>query len=183
MKNRVLIVFLASLPSCLYALPDLENQHRLAIGKTRADFTLSSSNQDKLHVQGNGFKVEYSYDFNRLIGIHGSLEQAKKNQLATDTIKIGADIGYPLSFGSVSFKPFIASGLFYYDEPGYEKPGYEEPGYSKPGYDDLGPYYGFGLRIHYLSAFVEARKDYLNMQFNRGDLELEQVALTLGFGF
>ncbi|MGL6314870.1 outer membrane beta-barrel protein [Vibrio sp. WXL103] len=168
MKNWALIAFLAGIPSCLYALPDLEHQHRLAIGKTRADFTFSSSNQDKQQVQGDGFKVEYSYDFNRLIGIHGSLEQAKKNQLATDTIKVGADIGYPLSIGSVSFKPFIASGLFYYDEPDY---------------DDLGPYYGFGLRINYLSAFIEARKDYLNMQFNRGDLELEQAALTLGFGF
>ena len=117
MKIALTTLISASLLSVPALANSFESQHRVGIGynQTQIDFWGTDDTVD----WGNGIKLEYGYEFNRIVGINVSYAANSDNeseegiQIDIDGYKfqVDADIGYKFELDGFSLKPYGVLGL------------------------------------------------------------------------
>ena len=129
---------------------------------------------------GDGFKVEYSYDFNQIVGVGISSQTNDDTILNGDVegepIKIGADIGYAFPIQEVFLKPYGKIGFVSYSED-----------YSidstNSEYDDSSLFVGLGVRFQYSHFYTDLGVDFYTLEDGAFDMDYVQTALTAGYKF
>lgn len=89
--------------------------HRVGVGYSSTDWNDGSDSVDL----GSGFKLEYGYDFNHIVGVNVSYETNQddesqyglKAEVEGSTFKVSTDLGYAFGFDGFSVKPYGTLGL------------------------------------------------------------------------
>lgn len=118
MKLLAAIIALTSV-STAFAQDNYQG-HRLGLGVSTGEYEEVSSDYHSTDL-GFGLKVEYGYDFNRIIGLNVSYEtnSEKDNFMGASiksevsTLTMDADIGYAFFLNGFNIKPYGAIGLGY----------------------------------------------------------------------
>ena len=128
---------------------------------------------------GNGFKLEYGYDFNQVIGIGISYETNDDRvdgiKYEGQSTKLSFDIGTAFPVQNAFLKPYGKVGFMYYSEE------------SSLGteFDDDNLFVGLGVRFQHRYFYTDLSLDYylLDGEFEYLDVSLTQTALTAGYKF
>lgn len=129
---------------------------------------------------GNGFKLEYGYDFNQIIGVGISYETNEdtifNGELEGSSIKVGADIGYAFPIQEVFLKPYGKLGFVSYSEE------YSIDNDSTE-FDDNSVFAGLGVRFQYSHFYTDLSVDFYVLEDGPLDIGYVQTALTAGYKF
>ena len=129
---------------------------------------------------GDGFKLEYGYDFNRIVGFDVSYETnedtEKRVKLEGGTFKVGADIGYAFPIKDVFLKPYGKIGFVSYSQDIISDSG-------KSKQKDNSGFAGLGLRFQYSHFYADINLDYYILEEDEFDSRFTQTALTAGYKF
>jgi len=154
---------------------------RVGLGISQTDLTVEDDGYEIADGDyGDGFKLEYGYDFNRIVGLGISYETNDDKvdgvKLEGETIKVGADIGYAFPIQDAFLKPYGKVGIaFYSQELSFNSDKYE--------YNDNSVFAGLGLRFQYSHFYADMNVDYFVLEEMGADLEFTQAALTAGYKF
>ncbi|MEZ8544374.1 porin family protein [Vibrio splendidus] len=117
MKIALTTLISASLLSVPVLANNFDGQHRVGIGynQTQVDDWLTDDTVD----WGNGIKLEYGYEFNRIVGINVSYAtnsddenvEGIKAEIDGYKFQVDADIGYKFELDGFSLKPYGVLGL------------------------------------------------------------------------
>jgi attachment invasion locus protein len=129
---------------------------------------------------GDGFKLEYGYDFNRIVGFDVSYETneetEKREKLEGGTLKVGADIGYAFPIQDAFLKPYGKIGFVAYSQDLISDSG-------KSKYKDNSVFAGLGLRFQYSHFYADINLDYFVLEDDEFDSIFTQAAVTAGYKF
>ncbi|PSU48144.1 hypothetical protein C9J12_13095 [Photobacterium frigidiphilum] len=90
--------------------------HRAGIGYSWTELSEISGGINRYSADyGDGIKIEYGYDFNRIVGLNVSYAQNNDNwsfgKLDASNFQIDSDIGYAFLLNGFDIKPYGAIGL------------------------------------------------------------------------
>lgn len=129
---------------------------------------------------GNGFKIEYGYDFNQIIGVAISYEtfddSISDGEIEGSAFKVGTDIGYAFPIQEAFLKPYGKLGFVSYSET------YSEDNYESD-FDDKSVFIGLGLRFQYSHFYTDLSVDFYTLDNGTLDQKMTQTALTAGYKF
>jgi attachment invasion locus protein len=151
---------------------------RLGVGGSETSLAV---NEGESFDYGTGFKLEYGYDFNQVIGVSISYENNDDTidgvKLSGLSNKISYDLGYafPLQAQTVFLKPYGKFGLVFYSEE-------SSLGTS---FDTNDVFLGGGVRFQIGHFYADLSLDYFVLEDLYWDQKLEftQTAFTLGYRF
>jgi opacity protein-like surface antigen len=108
-------LFIASFASSVIA-DDNYRGHRVGIGYSWTELSEISSGVNRYSADyGDGIKIEYGYDFNRIVGLNVSYAQNDDDwsfgKLDASNFQIDSDIGYAFLLNGFDIKPYGAIGL------------------------------------------------------------------------
>ena len=157
--------------------------HRIGAGISNTEETLLNSDE---HDLGNGIKLEYGYEFNKVLGINLSYAQNNNENIYFQgysekvngtTYQIDSDIGYAFQFDGFSIKPYGILGFATYKEK------YSGELNSMPfqyNSKDTSVVFGVGVRANFSKTiYADLRSQYLILD----DSDLNQISLTIGYLF
>ncbi|USD40567.1 porin family protein [Vibrio sp. SCSIO 43135] len=184
MKAALTALIATSLLSATTLANSFESQHRVGLGytKTSVDFLEASASGD----WGNGLKLEYGYEVNRIVGLNVSY--GKNKDSATDgvntfkldgsTFKLDTDIGYKFILDSFNVKPYAAIGIARYNE----EVSIEQIGYK---WNENSLILGFGVRGEIgRHIYSDIRFDYAGFDGDLwGNADFDQFSWTVGYLF
>lgn len=129
---------------------------------------------------GNGFKLEYGYDFNQIIGFALSYETNNDTisyeEIEGESIKLGIDLGYAFPIQDAFIKPYGKLGFISYAEE------YVSYGY-RAEFDDSSVFAGLGVRFQYSHFYTDLGVDFYTLEDGPFDLYYVQSALMAGYKF
>ena len=160
---------LVALFSTASVLADDFSGSRIGIGYSKT----SIEDEQDVSESGKGIKVEYGYDFNRVIALDVSYETANDSfDNITDaegsTVKVAADIGYAFYSEKVFFRPYGKVGFVSYSEGDYE---------------EQSAFIGLGLRYQYIDVYADLGVDTFILDNNGEDYTFVETAFTIGYKF
>ncbi|MDB1125960.1 porin family protein [Vibrio algarum] len=177
-----------TLISCsLLAAPTFANnfdsQHRVGLGfsKTKINEYFTDSTVD----WGKGIKLEYGYEFNRLVGLNVAYTKNKDSEsnygVSSDidgfNIKIDADIGYKFYLENLNIKPYGLIGLAHHNE---ENSLSWDGGKLNETYKDTSIVIGLGARAEFgAHIYTDMRVDYAIYD----DADYDTFSWTIGYRF
>lgn len=151
---------------------------RVGVGYSQTDIEASFEGLSTPSIDfGSGFKLEYGYDLNQIVGLNVSYEQnadtldieGDKVDLDGSTSKLSTDLGYAFPIESAFLKPYVKLGYQFYSED--------------TGFDDNSYFYGLGLRFHYSNFYADVSLDKFEQTQFTVDIEYTQTAFTIGYKF
>ncbi|MGF1749622.1 MULTISPECIES: porin family protein [Vibrio] len=148
--------------------------HRVGLGYSNTDLVIDNSGLD----WGDGIKLEYGYDINRIVGINASYQNnnGKTGNLEIDgsNYKIDTDLGYMFTLDGWAIKPYGAVGLIRANETQTRSNGKT---FSNKETSLMG---GFGVRANIdMGLYTDLRYDFYNVN----NLNTDQLSLTVGYKF
>ncbi|MCW8332343.1 porin family protein [Vibrio paucivorans] len=159
-------------------------QHRIGLGYTKTSIDLV--NAPLAGDWGNGFKLEYGYEFNRIVGLNVSYGKNKDSSIAGidgfnidgSTFKLDTDIGYKFLLGNFNIKPYAAIGLANYSEK-------TSWGYIQEKWSDSSLFLGLGVRGEIgRNIYSDIRFDYAGFDGDVwDDADFDQFSWTIGYRF
>lgn len=154
---------------------------RVGVGLSKTSLTVESyGSEDWDGDYGNGFKLEYGYDFNQIIGLGISYETNNDTlfdvELEGESIKVGVDLGYAFPIQDAFIKPYGKLGFVSYSED------YFTDGY-RGDFDDSSVFAGLGVRFQYSHFYADLDVDFYTLEDGPYDLYYVQSALTAGYKF
>lgn len=160
--------------------------HRIGAGFSYTAVYLDTAITDDWYDYGSGFKVEYGYDINRIVGINLSYETNKDSlsignigsSVDGSTFKINTDIGYAFLLNGWAIKPYGSIGLVRYQEKGMLRCGANCS--INTEYSDNALSLGGGVRAHLDSGLYA---DFRNDFFITDNDDTGQLSLTFGYRF
>ncbi len=183
MKIALTTLISATLLSTAAFANTFESQHRVGIGFNKAKVTdwLSDSTVD----WGNGIKLEYGYEFNRVVGINVSYATNSDSEtvgiyradIDGSTFKVDADIGYKFDLNGFSIKPYGILGLARHNEDNSFSAGREK--WSET-FNDTSFVVGLGGRAEF------GQHIYSDMRFDFAiydDVDYDTFSWTIGYRF
>ena len=158
--------------------------HRIGLGFTASEIDHLNSDYSNSDL-GNGLKIEYGYDINRIVGVNISIDTSKDDEsyygLSYDskvsTFKIDSDIGYAFLLDGFSIKPYGAIGVARVEE----KLTLKEPGDSITLKDkENSLLLGTGVRANFdFGLYSDLRFNFIMMD----DYDIDQFSITFGYKF
>ncbi|GLS90973.1 hypothetical protein GCM10007916_20400 [Psychromonas marina] len=130
---------------------------------------------------GNGIKIEYGYDLNRIFGFNASLDKNKDDmnlygsryEYDLSSFKVDTDIGYAFFFDNFTVKPYGAIGLAHIKE----KNTINDLSYTA---SENALLLGMGVRATFdFGMYVDLRTNYMILEY----IDLDQLSLTVGYKF
>ncbi|MEH6531883.1 MAG: porin family protein [Photobacterium frigidiphilum] len=107
-------LFIASFASSVIA-DDNYQGHRAGIGYSWTELSEISGGINRYSADyGDGIKIEYGYDFNRIVGLNVSYAQKndwRNGKLDGSNFQVDSDIGYAFLLNGFDIKPYGAIGL------------------------------------------------------------------------
>ena len=186
MKKLLLSMLLCGILSATSVLADAFTGPRIGVGISDTSMTYEGDDYELWRYDyGRGFKLEYGYDFNQMIGIGISYETnddtIEGGELQGQATKLSFDLGaafpirnaFPIHY--TFLKPYAKLGLMYYSEES-----------SRWGeFDDDNIFVGFGGRFQSNHFYADLSLDYylFDDEFAYLDIGLTQTALTVGYKF
>ncbi|MFM2589069.1 porin family protein [Vibrio sp. TBV020] len=177
------LVFITLLTTSVLSAPVLANNegHRVGIGfnKTSIEQVLSPS----IDYSTSGFKLEYGYEFNHIVGVNISYNKGSGDFLPfidsnNSTFKIDTDIGYTFNFDGFSIKPYGVIGWAKFDEE------LSVVGENLGSWDDSSLFIGTGVRGTFNENFyADFRADFINLKDEGDDIFVDQFSFTVGYKF
>ncbi|NOH99134.1 porin family protein [Vibrio sp. 99-70-13A1] len=158
--------------------------HRVGLGFSSGELETTTVNNVTSDL-GSGIKVEYGYDFNRIVGINVSLEQNKDDATFGNTTykseltnyKIDADIGYAFFLDGFNIKPYGVIGLAHIKHT--DKVNTSRGSYSYTT-NDTSVLLGTGIRADLsMGLYTDLRFQFAILD----DYDVNQMSLTVGYKF
>ncbi|MUK75648.1 outer membrane beta-barrel protein [Aliivibrio fischeri] len=153
---------------------------RIGIGASNT--IISENNLD----YGSGVKLEYGYEFNRIVGINLSYEANNGDlysyynthaEFEGSMLKVTSDLGYTFDFNKWTLKPYGIVGLAKYNEDGAIYAGSQSVSTS---FSETNPVLGFGIRATLdFGLYLDLRSEYIPVS----NMELGQGSITAGYKF
>lgn len=182
MKNLVLgTSLLIGLFSAASVSADGFSGSRVGLGISQTSLTVEEYGVEIYDGDhGDGFKLEYGYDFNRIVGFGVSYETNEETEwrekLEGGTFKVGADIGYAFPIQDTFLKPYGKIGFASYSHDIISDSGTSEQ-------KDNSVFAGLGLRFQYSHFYADINLDYYILEEDEFDYSFTQTALTAGYKF
>ncbi len=173
MKKTVIAFIVLSLPTLSAQANEEYSGSRIGIGYNT---TFIEKLGTHYFDYGDGIKLEYGYDINRIVGIKTSYEANQENgiSLKGETVKIGADLGYAFDLNGWDIKPYGFLGVAHYSE---ERNNIAEERVSTSNSSAV---VGMGVRANFdVGIYVDVNFDMLEMDSHFSG----QSALTVGYKF
>ncbi|MDG3087210.1 porin family protein [Vibrio hannami] len=178
--KKLAVAVLSTLSFSTIAMDDFSG-HRAGIGYSSLDF----SDLDATYDAGNGFKLEYGYDFNRILGLNVSYEKNSdkvseygfSSEIDGGSFKIDTDIGYAFQLDQFSVKPYGAIGFTRYKEE--ITLSYGDYSYSEK-YNDSAIHLGIGARAQFdAGVYADMRFDLTSID----SMDADYFSFTVGYKF
>lgn len=177
------LVFTTLLTASVLSVPVLANNegHRVGIGFNKTSIEQVSS--PSIDYSTSGFKLEYGYEFNHIVGVNISYNKGSGDFLPSidsdnSTFKIDTDIGYTFNLDGFSVKPYGVIGLAIFDEKR------SVAGENLISWDDSTLFIGTGVRGTFNENFyADLRADFINLENNNVDIFVDQFSFTVGYKF
>ncbi|MGV2986269.1 porin family protein [Vibrio sp. E150_011] len=172
MKKILLATTISALSFTAFANSDYSG-HRIGAGINN----LSFSDSGYTYKMGTGFKLEYGYDFNRIVSANASYTMNSDSDHGIDidfnAFNIDTDIGYAFDLDNVWVKPYGAIGLSNANAK-----------LSFAGMSDsereTNLYLGIGVRAQFnMGLYTDLRA---NIGSHEG-LDADHLSLTVGYRF
>ncbi|MCG9546206.1 porin family protein [Vibrio sp. Isolate33] len=181
-KTAATIIALST-TTAAYANTDYSG-HRVGLGFTSSEVDHLDSDYSNSDL-GNGLKLEYGYDINRIVGVNISMDTSKDDESyygygydsKVSTFKIDSDIGYAFLLNGFSIKPYGAIGVARVEE----KLTLKEPGGSITLKDkETSLLLGTGVRANFdFGLYSDLRFNFIMMD----DYDIDQLSITFGYKF
>lgn len=187
MKLALTTIIATALLSTSAIANTFESQHRIGLGYTSTD--ISHPSVDGTADWGNGIKLEYGYEFNRIVGINASYGTNKDSdgayglntKLEGTSIKFDTDIGYKFLLDGFSIKPYGAIGLVHYSEK--QTISYGQASASDT-WNDTNFFIGTGVRAEFgHNIYTDLRFDFTYFDNEVIELDYDQFSFTVGYKF
>ncbi|MGF1719897.1 porin family protein [Vibrio kyushuensis] len=184
MKTTLATIITAALLSTPALANTFESQHRVGLGYASTDLYFSDT--DSSLDWGNGIKLEYGYEFNRMVGINTSYAQNNESfgygiEMEGSSFKIDTDIGYKFLLDGFNIKPYGAIGLIRYSEKLSVPIGSTEVSGS---WNDTNVFIGTGVRAEIGQHFyTDIRFDFTYFNDGKDDVDYDQFSWTVGYKF
>ncbi|MEC7308143.1 porin family protein [Vibrio sp. BS-M-Sm-2] len=183
MLTKTLTLIAVASTSSAFAQQDFSG-HRIGLGVTSSEIDNLDSNDSNSDL-GNGLKLEYGYDINRIIGVNIAMDTSKDDESyagygydsKVSTFKLDSDIGYAFFLDGFSIKPYGAIGLARVED----KLTLKEPGNSMTLKNtETSLLLGTGVRANFdFGLYSDLRFNFIMMD----DYDIEQLSLTVGYKF
>ncbi len=184
MKKIIFSCTLLCLP--FSAITNADTGHRVGLGFATTEVEDYAGNQIDW---GMGFKLEYGYDFNRVIGINASYTNTSDDvyhnygslrygaEVKSHTYKIDTDIGYAFQLNDFSIKPYGAIGLASNRE---KLTIHLDDRSTSQSYNDNSLYLGVGVRTTLgMGVYTDIRMDFPTFD----DVYTDQFSFSMGYRF
>lgn len=158
---------------------DYYQGHRVGIGYSWTQLSSISNSDYRLSTDyGDGIKVEYGYDFNRIVGLNVSYAQNNEDwyfgKLDGSNFQIDSDIGYAFLLNGFDIKPYGAIGLSRINE----KFTYNSGASDKSSETSLA--LGTGVRMGFdFGLYADLRANIVLTEH----VDTEQYSFTVGYRF
>lgn len=172
-----------STTTAAYANTDYSGQ-RVGLGFTSSEVDHLDSDYSNSDL-GNGLKLEYGYDINRIIGVNISMDTSKDdnntNGFGYDSkvsaFKVDADIGYAFLLDGFNVKPYGAIGVARVEEElTLIAPGERLTFKNK----ETSLLLGTGVRANFdFGLYSDLRFNFIMMD----DYDIDQLSITFGYKF
>lgn len=148
--------------------------HRIGLGYSNTDLVVGYSGLD----WGDGIKLEYGYDINRIVGINLSYQNNSNSAFGADidgnNVKFDTDLGYMFSLDGWSIKPYGAVGLVRVDET------ISFANYTPDSFTETSLMGGLGVRATLdMGVYADLRYDFYNVE----SVDMDQLSITFGYKF
>lgn len=148
--------------------------HRIGAGYANTVFVDTNNND---HYYGNGIKIEYGYDINRVVGLNAGYSINDGFERGVEwkgrTFALSTDLGYAMDFGSWNLKPYGVIGLANYDESWTNSR-------SSGSYNNTALQVGFGARFQWNQGlYIDLRSVGMADQYDA----IGQGTVTAGYRF
>lgn len=180
-SNKLFLsILLCGILSSTFLLADAFTGPRIGVGISDTSITYEGDDYELWRYDyGYGFKLEYGYDFNQIIGIAISYETNDDTmggvKLQGQSTKASFDLGAAFPIRYAFLKPYAKLGLMHYSEE------------SSLGteFDDDNLFVGFGGRFQSNHFYADLSLDYylFDDEFAYLDIGLTQTAFTVGYKF
>ncbi|WGV99730.1 porin family protein [Vibrio sp. YMD68] len=187
MKAALTTIIASTLLSTSVLANTFESQHRVGLGYTSTE--ISSPEYDSSVEWGNGIKLEYGYEFNRIVGINVSYGKNNESdsgyglhtKIDGSTFKLDTDIGYKFFFDGFTIKPYGSLGLIRYSEEITLSVG--DNGASTK-WNDTNVFIGTGVRAEFgNNVYSDLRFDFTYFDNELIDIDYNQFSWTIGYKF
>ncbi|WP_286295725.1 porin family protein [Vibrio apostichopi] len=173
-----------STATAAYANTDYSG-HRVGLGFTSSEVDHLDSDYSNSDL-GNGLKLEYGYDINRIVGVNISMDTSKDDEnygygygydSKVSTLKIDSDIGYAFLLDGFNIKPYGAIGIARVEE----KLTLKEPGGNiNLKNTETSLLLGTGVRANFdFGLYSDLRFNFIMMD----DYDIDQLSITFGYKF
>ncbi|WP_028025186.1 porin family protein [Enterovibrio calviensis] len=186
MKRKLIATTLSLVLLPFTVVADDFSGHRVGIGFVSTDI---ENTQGERVDWGSGFKLEYGYDINKIVGVNLSYSNTSDGvqhyfnsqrvgaDISTNTFKFDTDIGYTFQQNNFAIKPYGALGFASYKDKLDIHLG--DGNTSSHSYKESTPYFGFGVRGTLAQGlYADLRLDYL-----LDDAYTDQFSFTVGYKF
>lgn len=185
MKLLKTIATIIALSTATVAIANTDySGHRVGIGFTSSEIDHLNSDYSNSDL-GNGLKLEYGYDINRIVGVNISMDTSKNDESyhgygydsKVSTFKIDSDIGYAFLLDGFSIKPYGTIGVARVEK----KLTLKEPGDSITLKDkETSLLLGTGVRANFdFGLYSDLRFNFIMMD----DHDVDQLSITFGYKF
>lgn len=181
--TTALTVIAITSASSAYAQKDYSG-HRIGFGIVSSEVDHLDSNFSRSDL-GNGLKLEYGYDINRIFGVNISSDTSKEDEnfegygyeTKVSTFKIDTDIGYAFFLNGFDVKPYGAIGFARVEE----KITLNTPDGSASIKDNnTSLLLGTGVRANFdFGLYTDLRFNFIMMD----DYDIDQLSFTAGYKF
>jgi opacity protein-like surface antigen len=184
MKKLTLTTLAAATLFSSLALANPLEGHRVGLGFS--DTAISDWERDVSIGWGSGIRLEYGYEFNRIVGVNLSYSENNDSvkvdnsryDINGSTFQLDADIGYKFMLDGFSIKPYGIIGLARHDETHKIKLGDSHQG--KASWNDTSLVAGLGARAEFGShIYTDVRFDIAAYD----DADIDQFSWTIGYKF
>lgn len=146
-----------------------------------AGFSNSVQNYNgSIYDSGQGLHLEYGYDFNKIVGLNLAYDTSSLEgypySLQTETIKVGADVGYTFVFSGWALKPYGSVG-YASVQANLNSHSYY---YGDRSATEDAAYFGLGIRAHLNNGI------YFDIKSNAAQIQNSvygQASWTVGYKF
>lgn len=186
MKLAFTTLLTASLLSTTAIANTFESQHRIGLGYSATDSTLTFLGESFTADMGNGIKLEYGYEFNQIVGVNLSYAKNKDSvssqgftaEVDGTAIQIDADIGYKFMLDGFAIKPYGVIGLARYSEE--QSATY----FGSDKWNDTNLVLGAGVRADIGQHFYsDIRVDITSYDNGLTTMDYDKFSWTVGYKF